>query len=166
LALLGLAILFGLAQVMLVPVRSQSARVAAAQSSIDDLRRRHAAVVFATARLATAVGERDARLDSDGSVQDGLQRLQESVRTALAAAGGTPVVSQTGSEPVGGELTTLLLLLRAQVSEPGLMAFLKAVESGLPKIAVRSLEVHPDPAGENGRLELTVTLLTLHSDAL
>ncbi|MEQ1901885.1 MAG: GspMb/PilO family protein [Devosia sp.] len=166
LLMLGLGGLYGLAQLATAPIRTESARVASAQSLIDDLRARRATVRAAFSRLPLTAGGVDPRLDAEGSVQDGLQRFQERVRAALTVAGGTPIVSQTGSEAGTENLTTMRLLLRAELSEQGLMGFLKEVESGVPKISIGALEMHKQPGGASDNLELTVTLIMLHADAL
>lgn len=153
-------------QFILMPIQTETSRLNAAQTSLADLKARREAVAAALAGLRDENGATaDNRLDTQGSVEDALQRFQERVRDALATAGGMSIVSQSGSQSLSPGLTTLRVLLKAQLTEPRLMSFLKEIESGAPKVMIAALEMHPEAGNQSGEIALTVTLQMLHADA-
>jgi threonine dehydrogenase-like Zn-dependent dehydrogenase len=166
LAAAGIAGAYGGVRVLLIPLDTHGQRVALAQTEFDGLTSRREATLAALAAVPPAISGPDARIDRSGSVADALQSFQEAVRTALAAAGGEPVVSQTGIDKGADSLTTLRLLIKARLTEPALMTFLRQVESATPKIATDSLELRSFAGATGDTLELTATFVMLHSDAV
>jgi len=153
---------FGLAT---MPIAAQSARLTVAQSVEGDLIARRDRLSTELARLAPVSQSADPRLDAADDLTSAMQKFQERVRNALSANGGVPLLSQTATEPAGQSLTVLTILLRARLGETALMAFLKAVESGMPSIVVSELQAQQQPGDLSGSLEVTANLSMIHANA-
>jgi hypothetical protein len=162
----GLAGAYGVARLLIMPVETEGQRVLLAQTELEGLTTRRDTTLAALAALPQISSRPDGRIDSSASVTDALQAFQETVRASLAAAGGEPVVSQTGVDKGADGLSTLRLLIKARLTESALMTFLRQVESTSPKIATDSLELHSSASATGDMLELTATFVMLHTDAV
>ena len=84
---------------------------------------------------------------------------------ALADLGGVMLSSQIASADLGGGYRKVSLLIRAQLGEEQLMAFLEQTRTVRPIVIVEALDVRTIAAPANAlALDVTATLTTFYAD--
>jgi hypothetical protein len=104
---------------------------------------------------------------SEGTADQNLIVLQETVQTFLVSSGGQAMAIQGSQVPEVSGLTRLTVFARAAFQEQSLLNFLRQVESSPTGISIQSLEVLPPPSGQGGSpmLDVTILLGAVHSNA-
>lgn len=148
------------------PLRAADTQIAGLAEQVDALAAREVAArrkLDATPQTGNLI----AAVFDDGSlaVEAASARLQESVRGAVAAAGGIPTSSQSVITPMDEHHSKLTVVLHARFDERGLLSFLRAVESERPLALIDALDVRQMPvAGAEQSLDVTATIVKFHAD--
>lgn len=152
---------------VLGPIRYESARIEALSGELDGLDQRRTA---ARARLAQLPQLASVELPSGlvataASPTLSAAALQQTIRDAIIAVGGSPLSSQAAIQPLPGGYARINVLVQARFSEMGLLTFARSLESATPPVIFDAFEVHPAARDESGTLEFTGTLSGFHADA-
>lgn len=162
------ATLWSVETLALGPIRSADRAIGDLHARLTDLRTRTEAAMFDLARIEAegSAASQPRLFIENASAAVSSATVQEQLRSMIASAGGVLLSSLASVEDIEDGMARIRVILRARLSEDGILGLLEQFERTSPRIAVAGLEIRPTSVDDGQPpLELAGVLVAFHLDA-